>query len=116
MLGKEHSDTLTSVYCLAYLLYQNKRYKDAEIFYHRAYAGYRKALGEKYPTTAACSRYYSNKSLLFYRVKRMAISLPIILLLPSTASSPTQPQHRYIEVPQDLRYIIERNQPAKKNS
>lgn len=96
MLGKEHPNTLTSVYCLAYLLHQKKRYKDAEMFYHRAYAGYRKALGEKYPTTAACSRYYSNKSLLFYGVKRMPISFPIILLLPIlllpyTASSPTQP-------------------------
>ena len=30
VLGKEHPDTLTSVYCLAYLLHQKKRYKDAE--------------------------------------------------------------------------------------
>ena len=45
VLGKEH---------------HKKRYKDAEVFYHRAYAGYRKTLGEKYPTTAACSRHYSS--------------------------------------------------------
>lgn len=30
VLGKEHPDTLTSVYCLAYLLHQKKWYKDAE--------------------------------------------------------------------------------------
>ena len=59
VLGKEHPDTLTSVYCLAYLLHHKKRYKDAEVFYHRAYSGYRKTLGEKHPTTAACSRHYS---------------------------------------------------------
>ena len=34
--------------------------KDAEVFYHRAYSGYRKTLGEKHPTTAACSRHYSS--------------------------------------------------------
>ena len=60
VLGKEHPDTLTTVHCLAYLLHQMKRYKDAEVFYHRAYAGYRKTLGEKHPTTAACSRHYSS--------------------------------------------------------
>ena len=32
-----------------------------------------------------------------------------ILLLPFTASSPTQPQHRHIKVLHDLQYIIERN-------
>ena len=58
VLGKEHPDTLTSVYCLVYLLHQKKRYKDAEVFYDRVYAGYRKTLGEKHPTTAACSRHY----------------------------------------------------------
>ena len=35
VLGKEHPDTLTSVYCLIYLLYHKKRYKDTEVFYHR---------------------------------------------------------------------------------
>ena len=59
VLGKEHPDTLTSVYCLAHLLHQNKRYKDAEVFYRRAYAGYRKTLGEQHPTTAACFWHYS---------------------------------------------------------
>ena len=51
----------------------------------------------------------------------MPISFPIILFLPIllllyTASSPTQPQHRHIKVLQHLQYIIERNQPVKKNS
>ena len=59
VLGHEHPDTLISDYDLAYLLHQSKRYKDAEVFYHRAYYGYRKTLGEKHPTTAACSRHYS---------------------------------------------------------
>ena len=60
VLGKEHPDTLMSVYSLAYLLHHKKRYKDAEVFYHRAYSGYRKTLGEKHPTTAVCSRHYSS--------------------------------------------------------
>ena len=59
VLGKEYPDSLTSVYCLAYLLHPKKRYKDAEVLYHRAYAGYRKTLREKYTTTAACLRHYS---------------------------------------------------------
>ena len=33
MLGKEHPDTLTSVYCVAYLLLQKKWYKDANFFF-----------------------------------------------------------------------------------
>ena len=60
VLGKEHPDTLTSVYCLAYLLHQKQQYKDAEMFYYRVYARYRKTLGEKHPTTAVCLRYYSS--------------------------------------------------------
>ena len=39
-----------------------------------------------------------------------------ILILPLTASSPSQPQRRHIKVQQDLQYIIERNWPVKKNS
>ena len=49
VLGKEHPDTLMNIYYLAYLLHQKKRYKNAEVFYHRAYAGYRKTLGEEHP-------------------------------------------------------------------
>ena len=57
VLRKEHPDTLTSVYCLVFL-YQKKRYKDVEVFYYRAYSGYRKTLGEKHSTSVACSRHY----------------------------------------------------------
>ena len=44
-----------SVYCLAYLLHHEKQYKDAEVFYHRAYSEYKKTLREKHPTTVGCS-------------------------------------------------------------
>ena len=60
VLGKEHLDTLTSVYCLAYLLHHKKQCKDAEVFYHRACSRYRKILKEKHPNTIACSLYYSS--------------------------------------------------------
>ena len=30
VLGKEHPEMLTSVYCITYLLHQKKRYKDTE--------------------------------------------------------------------------------------
>ena len=57
----------------------------------------------------------------FFGVKYMSTSFPNflllpILLLPVTASSPTQPQQRHIKVQQDLQYIIERNWSVKKNS
>ena len=50
----------------------------------------------------------------FFGVKYMPNSFPIflilpILLLPFTASSPTQPHHRHIKVLQDLQYIVECN-------
>lgn len=51
---------LTSVECLAYLLHQKNGYKDAKVFYHRAYARHRKTLGEKHPTTVVGSRHYSS--------------------------------------------------------
>ena len=61
-----------------------------------------------------------NRSL-FFRVKCMPTSFPgflllPILILPLTASSPSQPQQRHIKVQQDLQYTIERNWPVKKNS
>ena len=61
-----------------------------------------------------------NRSL-FFRVKCMPASFPgflllPILILPLTASSPSQPQQRHIKVQQDLQYTIERNWLAKKNS
>jgi hypothetical protein len=59
-LGKEHPDTLTSVYCLAYLLHRRFQYKDALILYQRAYTGYQKTLGQDHPTTKACSKHYAS--------------------------------------------------------
>ena len=59
VLGKGHPPTLTSAYCLAYLLHQNKQYEDAESFYDRACAGYKNMLGDSHPTTTACLRHYS---------------------------------------------------------
>ena len=54
VLGKDHADTLTSIYCLAYLMHQLKQYKDAKLLYSQAHAGYNKNLREDHPTTAAC--------------------------------------------------------------
>ena len=68
VLGKKHPTTLTSMNNLAlvldnqgksYLLHQNKQYKDAELFYDRACAGYKNMLGDSHPTTTACLRHYS---------------------------------------------------------
>ena len=52
----------------------------------------------------------------FFRGQMHAHSFPIFLLLPSTASFPTQPQHSHMKVLQDLQYIIERNWSVKKNT
>ena len=41
MLGKEHPDTLSSVYCLAHLLHCIKRYKDVKLTDQRLCIGYR---------------------------------------------------------------------------
>jgi tetratricopeptide (TPR) repeat protein len=58
-LGKEHPDTLTSVYCFAYMLHKQKRYKPASKLYHRAYTGYKEVLGLNHPTTVACGNNFS---------------------------------------------------------
>ena len=60
ILGKEHPDTLLSVYCLAHSLHQQKQYKEAEVLYQRAYAGMKKVFGEKHPTTEICLQNYSS--------------------------------------------------------
>ena len=60
VLGVEHPDILTSVYCLAYLSHTQQRYKDASVLYLRASAGFSKALGPDHPTTQNCSRHYSS--------------------------------------------------------
>jgi len=59
-LGVEHPDTLTSVYCLAYLLHAQRQYDAASLLYQRAAAGYQKMLGRYHPTTLACSTHYSS--------------------------------------------------------
>lgn len=59
-LGKEHPNTLTSVCCLAYLLHQQKKYKDATALYERSYAGFQKVLGVDHPKTLSCSKFYSS--------------------------------------------------------
>ncbi|OCK88791.1 uncharacterized protein K441DRAFT_587010 [Cenococcum geophilum 1.58] len=45
VLGKEHPNTLTSVYRLAHLFQERGQYKDALSLYQRACTGYQKTLG-----------------------------------------------------------------------
>ncbi|PVH92133.1 hypothetical protein DM02DRAFT_544302, partial [Periconia macrospinosa] len=52
-LGKEHPDTLASVYCLAFLLHRWGRYEEATLLYKRASSGYTTTLGPDHPTTQA---------------------------------------------------------------
>jgi len=56
-LGPEHLSTLTSVYCLAYLLQSLKRYNEALVLYNRACSGYKDTLGLDHPTTQAGSKH-----------------------------------------------------------
>lgn len=58
-LGKEHPNTLTSVYCLAYLLHQQGKYQEALLLYQRASTSYEKTLGLDHPTTKACLKHSS---------------------------------------------------------
>ncbi|KAI4264893.1 MAG: hypothetical protein L6R42_000007 [Xanthoria sp. 1 TBL-2021] len=60
VLGKEHPDTLTSVYYLAYLLQQQQRYHMAKSLYERALPGYRKVFPSHHPTIQACSQHYTS--------------------------------------------------------
>ena len=53
-LGKDHPDTLTSVYNLAYLYQRQHRLDEADELYLTALSGYRKVLGLAHPTTLAC--------------------------------------------------------------
>lgn len=54
VLGTEHPETLTSVYCLAYLLHQRGDPAAAMPLYERACAGYVLKLGPSHPTTIRC--------------------------------------------------------------
>ncbi|KAF2463882.1 uncharacterized protein BDR25DRAFT_329448 [Lindgomyces ingoldianus] len=57
-LGKEHPDTLTSVYCLAFLFHQQQQHEAALALYQRASSGYQRVLGVEHLTTKACSQHY----------------------------------------------------------
>jgi len=57
-LGKDHPDTLASVYCLAYLYHQRKQYDTASKLYQRAYNAYKRTLGPQHPTTVTCCNNY----------------------------------------------------------
>ncbi|KAF2733217.1 tetratricopeptide repeat domain protein, partial [Polyplosphaeria fusca] len=58
-LGKDHPDTLTSVYCLAHLLHTTRRYTEAAELYQRAYDGRVRSLGPQHPRTIACGKHFS---------------------------------------------------------
>jgi Tetratricopeptide repeat len=53
-LGKEHADTLNSVY------YQRKRYDTASELYQRACDAYKRILSSQHPITVACCNDYSS--------------------------------------------------------
>ena len=59
VLGPEHPDTLTSVYCLAHLLANQRRHAESLALYERACAAYITVLGEDHPTTRSCRQHYS---------------------------------------------------------
>jgi hypothetical protein len=58
VLGKEHPDTLISVYCLAHSLAKQELYDEATTLYQRACDGYSVVLGDDHPTARACQRHY----------------------------------------------------------
>jgi hypothetical protein len=59
VLGAEHPDTLTSMYCLAHLLGSRHCYDESTALYERACAGYNATLRKDHPTARACHRHYS---------------------------------------------------------
>jgi hypothetical protein len=48
VLGEEHPDTLTSVYCLAHLLHLQRRLNEAGPLYRRALTSYDETLGSNH--------------------------------------------------------------------
>ncbi|KAF2676940.1 hypothetical protein K458DRAFT_320815, partial [Lentithecium fluviatile CBS 122367] len=60
MLGREHPDTLTSVYHLAFLFHQQQHYPAACALYQRACDGCVKVLGTQHPITLACLDHYKS--------------------------------------------------------
>jgi hypothetical protein len=73
VLGHEHPDTLTSVYCLAHLLAHQHRYHEALALYDRASAGYQAVLGPDHPTTRACRQDHAD-ALASQEQSQLAIS------------------------------------------
>ena len=59
VLGREHPETLLSVYCLAHLLASRHRYDESFILYDRACAAYPTVLGEYHPTARVCRQHYA---------------------------------------------------------
>lgn len=53
ILGKDHPQTLTKVYNIAYMLHKQGRYNEAEAAYQRLCEGLERALGEDQPLTRA---------------------------------------------------------------
>jgi hypothetical protein len=56
-LGKDHPDTLTSVYCLAFLFHQQHQHEAASTLYEKASSGYQRVLGPEHPITITCSKH-----------------------------------------------------------
>jgi hypothetical protein len=59
VLGREHPNTLTSIYCLAHLLAQLRCYSESLALYERACAGYHIVFGDNHPTTRICRQHYA---------------------------------------------------------
>jgi hypothetical protein len=59
VLGREHPSTLTTMYCLAYLLANQHHYDESLVLYERACVAYSTVLGNDHPTTRACRLHYS---------------------------------------------------------
>jgi tetratricopeptide (TPR) repeat protein len=57
VLGVDHPNTLTSVYCLAYILDARENFQQAIDLYQRAVSGFEGALGANHPTTTACKEH-----------------------------------------------------------
>jgi len=60
VLGLEHPETLTSVWCLASLLHSQRQYQNSNILYQRACAGYQKILGFEHPNSLSCLKQYAS--------------------------------------------------------
>jgi hypothetical protein len=59
VLGKEHPDTLMSIYNLAYVLSNRKRFSEAAAPYEKALNSYGKTLAPDHPTIQAYRNHYS---------------------------------------------------------